>query len=152
MQSPWTNYSANSPVTKIVKRAIDQFAFWSSQLQRLGMKFDEGDSIPYWNLLSAIYSLTEEEGQPLRATDAYAFAGGSPTTGKRKLGALIKQGLVVTKENPAKRTEKFVTVSDEAKRAIVATLDSWADNYEADTAAYKLHRFGPADAKGRRSK
>lgn len=152
MQSPWTNYPANSPVTKIVKRAIDQFAFWSSQLQRLGMKFDEGDSIPYWNLLSAIYSLTEEEGQPLRATDAYAFAGGSPTTGKRKLGALIRQGLVVTKENPAKRTEKFVAVSEEAKRAVVATLDSWADNYEVDTAAYKKHRYGSADTNRRRSK
>ena len=151
MQSPWTNYPANSPVTKIVKRAIDQFAFWSSQLQRLGMEFDEGDSIPYWNLLSAIYSLTEEEGQSLRATDAYAFAGGSPTTGKRKLGALIKQGLVVTKENPAKRTEKFMAVSDDVKRAVVATLDSWADNYEADTAAYKHHRSGQANAKRKRS-
>ena len=34
MQSPWTNYPANSPVTKIVKRAIEQFAFWSSQRAR----------------------------------------------------------------------------------------------------------------------
>ena len=37
-------------------------------------KYLEGDSIPYWNLLSAIYSLTEEEGQSLRATDACVSA------------------------------------------------------------------------------
>jgi len=44
-----------------------------------------------------------------------------------------------------------VAVSDDAKRAVVATLDSWADNYEADTAAYKHHRSGQANAKRKRS-
>jgi len=140
MHSPWAAYAANSPITKIIKRAINQFAQWSLQLRDLGLTFEEGDAIPYWNLLSAIYSLTEEEGHTLRATDAYAFAGGSLTTGKRKLADLIRHGLVVTRENPDRRTEKFVTVSDAARRAIIVTLDSWADNYAADTAAYEKHR------------
>lgn len=144
MPSPWDGYDVTSPITRIVKRAIDQFALWSGELHAMGMSFDEGDAIPYWNLLSAIYVLTEEEGVSLRATDAYGFCGGSATTGKRKLAALIRQGLVETRENPARRTEKFVRVSPRARQAVVATLDSWADNYAADTAAYRQHRAAPS--------
>jgi len=141
MHSPWEGYPANSPTTKIIKRAITQFALWSSQLRELGVTFDEGDAIPYWNLLSAIYALAEEESYPLRATDAYAFAGGSLSTGKRKLAELIRFGLVLTRENPARRTERFVTISGEARQAVIITLDSWAKNYAEDTAAYKRHRL-----------
>ena len=141
MPSPWEDYAVTSPSTRIVKRAIDQFALWSGKLHGLGLSFDEGDAIPYWNLLSAIFVLTEEEGVALRATDAYAFCGGSPTTGKRKLAALIREGLVLTQENPARRTEKFVRVSGDAKQAVVDTLDSWAENYAADTAAYQRYRM-----------
>lgn len=140
MASPWDGYAVASPSTRIVKRAIDQFALWSGKLADLGLSFDEGDAIPYWNLLSAIFVLTEEEGVSLRATDAYGFSGGSATTGKRKLAALIRTGLVETRENPARRTEKFVRVSAAARRAIVDTLDSWATNYAADTAAYQRYR------------
>jgi hypothetical protein len=53
-------------------------------------------AIPFrnWNLLSAIYSLTEEEGQALRATEAYAFAGGSECShnNKGKGGGLKIEG------------------------------------------------------------
>ncbi|MCL2713792.1 MAG: hypothetical protein FWD68_04145 [Alphaproteobacteria bacterium] len=146
MPSPWVGYPANSPVTKIIKRAITQFALWSTQLHELGATFDEGDAIPYWNLLSAIHALTDEEGHPLRATDAYAFAGGSLSTGKRKLAELIRLGLVVTRENPTKRTERFVTISPAARRAVIVTLDSWADNYAEDTAAYIKHRASTSES------
>lgn len=148
MPSPWEGYAVTSPPTRIVKRAIDQFALWSGKLRDLGLSFEEGDAIPYWNLLSAIFVLTEEEGVALRATDAYAFCGGSPTTGKRKLAALIRHGLIATRENPARRTEKFVRVSEGARRAVIETLDSWAENYAADTAAYQRHRMAQTSGRG----
>lgn len=138
-ESPWSHYKIGSPVTRLIKRAGDQFALWTSELKQLGLEFEEGDAIPYWNLLTAIYTLTEEEGVRVRATDAYAF-GSSNTTAKRKLAALIKAKLVITTENPDRRTEKFVTVSKEVQEAVLRTLDSWAENYEADTAAYRKHR------------
>jgi hypothetical protein len=58
----------------------------------------------------------------------------------------------VTRENTSKRTEKFVAVSDGAKHSILATLDSRADNYEADTTAYKKHRLSSKGAGERRKK
>ena len=88
------------------------------QLRQIGLDFDEIDAIPFWNLLSAIYALTEEEHVKLRATDAYAFAGGSATTGKRKLVALIRAKMVLTARNPAKRNEKFVSIADDARGAV----------------------------------
>ena len=139
MPAPWDSYKINSPATRLIKRAGEQFAFWTSELEKMGLKFEEGDAIPYWNLLTAIYALTEEENVRLRATEAYAF-GSSNTTAKRKLAALIKAKLVLTAENPDRRTEKFVTVSKEVKAAVLRTLNSWAKNYEADTTAYRKYR------------
>jgi hypothetical protein len=140
VSSPWHGYKITSPATKIIKRASDQFSLWLSELRRMGLEFEEGDAVTFWNLLSAIYALTEEEQVKLRATDAYTFSGGSATTGKRKLAALIRAKLVLTTENPAKRTEKFVTVSKDVKAAVIKTLDSLADNYKADTTAYLKYR------------
>ena len=77
--------------------------------ERSGRLLDAADAVHHWNLLSAIYALTEEEKVKLRATEAYAFAGGSATTGKRKLVALIKADLVLTAKTQARRNEKFVS-------------------------------------------
>ncbi len=144
MTSPWDGYTIPSPSTRIVKRAIDQFALWSDKLRGLGIAFDDGDAMPFWNLLSAIDVLTEEERVPLRAADASTFCGGSATTGKRKLAMLIRHGIVVTRKNPARRAETFVTVSPAAREAVIDTLDAWAHDYAADTAGYLRHRAGQA--------
>jgi len=140
MSSPWDDRKITSPATKLIMRASDPLAFWAAELQNAGLTFEEADVIPFWNLLSAIYALTEEEHAPLRATDAYAFSGGSATTGKRKLVALIRAKLVLTARNPARRNEKFVSVSKEARCAVLRTLDRWARFCEADTAAYLEYR------------
>jgi hypothetical protein len=138
--SPWDGQTITSPATRIIKRASDPLSAWSTQLRQIGLDFDETDAIPFWNLLSAIYTLTEEEHVKLRATDAYAFAGGSSTTGKRKLVALIRAGLVLTAKNPSRRNEKFVSVSKDVKDAVLRILDQWADCCEADAAAYREYR------------
>ncbi|WP_374547735.1 hypothetical protein [Rhodoblastus sp.] len=140
MSSPWDDRKITSPATRLIRCASDPLVFWIEELRNLGLVFDETDGLAYWNLLSAIYALTEEERVKLRATDAYPFAGCSPTTGKRKLIALIRANLILTTRNPARRNEKFVVVSGEAKTAILRTLDRWASNWEAETAVYRQYR------------
>jgi hypothetical protein len=138
--SPWDGQKITSPATQFIKRASDPLSAWSTELRRIGLDFDETDATPFWNLLSAIYALTEEEHVKLRATDAYAFAGGSATTGKRKLVALIRAKLVLTARNPAKRNEKFVSIAEDARGAVLRTLDRWADSCEADAVAYREYK------------
>lgn len=140
MSSPWDGQKITSPATRLIKSASDPYLFWMGELSRIGASVDETDAIHFWNLLSAIYALTEEEHVPLRATDAYAFAGGSATTGKRKLIALMKAKLVVTAKNPGRRNEKFVSISDEARGAVLRTLDQWARYVATNAAAYREYR------------
>lgn len=146
--SPWDGQKITSPATRIIKRASDPLSAWSAQLRQIGLDFDETDAIPFWNLLSAIYALTEEEHVKLRATDAYAFAGGSSTTGKRKLVALVRAGLVLTAKNPSRRNEKFVSVSKDVKDAVLRILNQWADRFEADAADYREYRTFHPNALG----
>ena len=105
--SPCDGQKITSPATQLIKSVSHPFSLWSAELKKTGLAFDESDAVAFWNVLSAIYALTEEEHVKLRATDAYAFAGGSATTGKRKLAALIQAKLVLTTRNTAKRNEKF---------------------------------------------
>ncbi|WP_298426023.1 hypothetical protein [Rhodoblastus sp.] len=140
MSSPWDGQKITSPATRFIRSTCDPYGFWLNQLKRVWPSADEDDASSFWNLLSAIYALTEEEKVKLRATDAYAFAGGSTTTGKRKLVALINAGLVLTAKNPSRRNEKFVVISEEARGAVLRTLDEWASYFEADTAAYRRYR------------
>ncbi|MCI4678031.1 hypothetical protein K9U39_17305 [Rhodoblastus acidophilus] len=109
-------------------------------MRKIGPSLDAADAVHYWNLLAAIYALTEEEKVKLRATDAYGFSGSSATTGKRKLLALIKADLVLTAKNPGRRNEKFVFISEAAKDAVLRTLDEWAHYFEAYSAAYRKYR------------
>ena len=142
--SPWDGQKITSPATQLIKSVGHPFSLWSAELKKTGLAFEESDAVAFWNVLSAIYALTEEEHVKLRATDAYAFAGGSATTGKRKLVALIQAKLVLTTRNTAKRNEKFVSVSDEARRAVLQTLDRWTDCYEAEFSAYRKYRSSDA--------
>lgn len=140
MESPWDGQKITSPATRLIKGASDPYVFWLNELREIGPTLDAADAVHYWNLLSAIYALTEEEKVKLRATDAYAFAGGSATTGKRKLVALIKADLVLTAKNPGRRNEKFVSISAAARRAVLRTLDEWAHHFETHTTAYRKYR------------
>jgi hypothetical protein len=140
MPSPWDGQKITSPATQLVKGASDPFVFWSNQLREIGPGLDAADAVQHWSLLSAIYALTEEENVKLRATDAYAFAGGSATTGKRKFVALVKAGLVLTAKNPGRRNEKYVSISESARRAVLRTLDEWARLFETHSAAYRKYR------------
>lgn len=140
MSSPWDRQKVTSPATRFIKSTIDRHAFWLNELRKIGPSLDEADAIHYWNLLSAIYALTEEEKLNLRATDAYSFSGGSATTGKRKLMALIGARLVLTAKNPGRRNEKLLFVSEEAGSAVLRTLDQWASCFQANTAAYLSYR------------
>lgn len=140
MSSPWTDKSITSPATKLILCATDPLSCWATELRELGVICDEADAVSYWSLLSSIYALTEEEHLKLRATDAYRFSGGSAVKGKRKLVALIRARLVLTAINPAKRNEKFVSISQDAKNAVLRTLDRLALDFEADAAAYRNYR------------
>ncbi len=140
MSSPWIGQKITSPTTRLVKGTCDPHVFWLNELREIGPTLDTADAVQHWNPLSGIYALTEEEKVKLRATDAYAFAGGSATTGKRKFVALVKAGLVLTAKNPGRRNEKFVTISEAARRAVLRTLDEWADHFETHTSAYRKYR------------
>jgi hypothetical protein len=139
MSTPWYGQKITSPTTRFIRNTCDPYAFWAAELKAVWPEFDPADANTFWKLLSAIYALTEEEHLKLRATDAYAFTGGSPTTGKRKLHALIDAGLVLAARNPGRRNEKLVSISDEARTAVLRTLDQWASYFEAG-AAYRAYR------------
>lgn len=144
MSSPWNGHKITSPATRFIRNTCDPYAFWTDELKAIWPEVDGSDASAFWNLLSAIYALTEEEHVNLRATDAYAFTGGSQTTGKRKLLALIDAGLVVAVRNPSRRNEKFVTISDGARTAVLRTLDKWASYFDAGAAAYREYRSSSA--------
>jgi hypothetical protein len=149
VSSPWDGKKITSPATRLVKGTADPYAFWLEQLKKIAPSLDPTDAAHYWNLLSAIYALTEEEKVKLRATDAYVFVGGSATTGKRKLLALVKAQLVLTAKNPARRNEKFVSISDAARDAVLRTLDEWASHFETHAAAYRKYRSSNGGGRAR---
>lgn len=138
--SPWRDADLFSPASRLIRSASDPFAVWTAQLTMIWPACDAESAPSFWSLISAIYALTEEENTPLRATDAYGFAGGSMTTGKRKLLALIEAGLVRTAKNPKRRNEKFIRLAEPTRDAVVMTLDHWAEHFAHDAAVYRKFR------------
>lgn len=136
----WRKLKLLSPASRLIRSASDPFDVWTAELTAIWPDCAAENAASFWSLISAIYALTDEEKTPLRATEAYGFAGGSATTGKRKLLALIEAGLVRAVKNSKRRNEKFIHLSAPARDAVLKTLDHWSEHFAQDAAAYRKFR------------